>query len=147
MNDGDRQILVAPEPGAIGPQTRLQRVGIEEAQGAQDPEEAGAFARERHEERDDCHGICPGDGMQKIAEPVAADDQSRGEVGKDDQPEEKVERLREPGPLQERRHDDEADGRNIEYEKGVSELMCGGIIGFVEKAQPALQRRRPWLHH
>ena len=78
--------------GNVAPQPGEQLIAAQQPQGAQDAQEAGGLADQRRQERHDGGDVGPGDRMRQLAQPVAADEQPRGEVGQDDQAEQHIER-------------------------------------------------------
>ncbi len=63
----DENFLVAAEVGQVGAQLRQHVIGAQQPHRAQDAQEAGRFAGERREKRDDCGDVGPGRKPQQLA--------------------------------------------------------------------------------
>ena len=60
VHDREDDVLVAPKPRAVLAQPRQQLIGAQQPHRAQDAQEAGAFADDRRQERDDRGDVGPG---------------------------------------------------------------------------------------
>ena len=139
MRDREHRVFALAEPRAVLAQPRQQLIGVQQPHRAQDAQEAGAFADHRREERHDRGDVCPGGGMQQLAQPRPADGDARGEVGEDRDAEHDIDPLDDVAARQERRRDDEQDGQKIEREQGIAEAMAVGRVELVviAKLSPA----------
>ena len=73
--------------------------------------------------------------MKEFSRTVSAQRQASQEIGKNDETEGDVERLHDGPSRQERRHDDEHDRDEVEYQETVAELVRADAPSFVESAQ------------
>ena len=86
---------------------------VQQAQRAQHSQEAGALAGKGVRNDTMATASAHVDGVQQFAQSVAADDQTRSEVGQDDETEQQVERLKQGvSAFQKEVDDDEEDRRD-----------------------------------
>ena len=87
------------------------------------------------EEPDDGRHVGPGGGVRQLAQPIAADDETRQKIQEDQHAEDDVEPLEGRISANKRRDDDEQYGQDVEGEKRVAEAVRRRGVRVVEVAK------------